>query len=648
MIVERQQNVTMESTVEGRKIPMRVDTANMQHIMSILTDLYSDPEYACLREYLTNAWDAHVEAGNTGRPVELTLPNNLSPFLRIRDYGVGLDWNGIETIYSQYGASTKRATNDQNGCLGLGCKAALTYTNQFSLVARKDGKSYTVSITRDENGVGSMTNPQVVDTDEPNGVEVVIPVKSHNAFAEKAERFLRAWDPNTVLVNGRKPEGYDGLRVSDNMLVIEGSQDYVVMGNVPYPVTREKIAHGLKGSHALVAFVKIGEVNFPPNREALMYTPQTDTTLQRIAQEFKANIGTAIQRQMDTASTPGDAIKEMLRWHGVAAQHAASGHVYNYRGQPVPSTFQAPRIVVAPKVPSRYRRSYYSSTPSSTGRETDSVPPDQWPSTLFVYGWNMQKVSADQRRKLVKWCEDQGIVDSIERFAFVADKPTLPWLEYLVDYEATIKPMRLTPTQISAVSGRIPGSYDLYDAGMWRRGVPASDIDQKRPVFYAGHGANSGDGYREFLTQRYPDCYIVAMPSTRVNKFKRHFPKAKSVQAGVEEAYVGWKKNVQPDTLKALVMTDQGFREDLRKLDLAKVDDPAVKRAVRIAQRDTTAASASRKAFTRFMGRLDLSMPVCKNPLEPYPLYTDTYGRPKLDHVYIYMNAVYAANRKGA
>lgn len=647
MIVEREQNVTMKSTIGGRKIPMTVDTSNMQHIMSILTDLYSDPEYACLREYLTNAWDAHVEAGNTNTPVELVLPNALSPFLRIRDYGVGLDWEGIESIYSQYGASTKRATNDQNGCLGLGCKAALTYTNQFSLVARKDGKCTTVSVTRDENGVGSMTNPQVVDTDDPNGVEVVIPVKANHGFEDKARKFLRAWDPATILVNGKAPESYDGLKVSDNMVVVEGDTDYVVMGNVPYPVTRGKISHGLRGRYALVAFVKIGEVNFPPNREALMYTPRTNTTLQRIGQEFRANIGTAIQRQMDAADTPGEAIQTMVRWHGIAANQASSGHVYTYKGQDVPSNFTAPRIVLAPKEASRYRRSYYSNTSQNTGREVQDVAPHQWPTTLFVYGWDMQKVSADQRRKLVKWATDKGIDQAITRFAFVKDKPTLPWLEHVVDY-AEIKAIRLTPTQISASSGRIPGSYDLWDAGAWCYGKAADEIDQSRPVFYAGNGRDSGDPYKGFLLVRFPDCYIVGMPSTRVNKFKRNFPKAKSVSDAVREAYAVWKKNVHPDTLMALAMSDAGFREGLRKLDPARVDDPEVVLAATIARRDTKAAWESRKAFQRFMGHLDISMPVCKNPLDRYPLYVDCYRKANMEHVYIYMNAVYAANRKGA
>src|SRR6476469_3924392 len=139
------------STLQGVKISMKINEDALTHIMSFLTDLYSDPEMAVIREYSTNAYDAHVE-GFVDRPIEVTLPTNLSPFFRVRDYGAGLDEDDIREIYSQYGASTKRESNDVNGMLGLGCKSALTYTDQFTLTGIKNGICTEVAISRDENG----------------------------------------------------------------------------------------------------------------------------------------------------------------------------------------------------------------------------------------------------------------------------------------------------------------------------------------------------------------------------------------------------------------------------------------------------------------------------------------------------------------
>jgi hypothetical protein len=124
---------TLESTMTPEAtIGMTIDEGAMAHIMSVLTDLYSDPIAAVIREYSTNGYDAHVEAGIT-RPIEVNLPSVYAQTFTVRDYGLGLDLDDLYRIYSRYGASTKRESNDVVGMLGLGCKSGLTFTNQFSM-----------------------------------------------------------------------------------------------------------------------------------------------------------------------------------------------------------------------------------------------------------------------------------------------------------------------------------------------------------------------------------------------------------------------------------------------------------------------------------------------------------------------------------
>lgn len=72
---------TREGNLGGETVAMSVDAASMAHVMSILTDLYSDPVLAVIREYSTNAFDSHVEAG-VQRPIEVSLPNAMSPSSR--------------------------------------------------------------------------------------------------------------------------------------------------------------------------------------------------------------------------------------------------------------------------------------------------------------------------------------------------------------------------------------------------------------------------------------------------------------------------------------------------------------------------------------------------------------------------------------
>jgi hypothetical protein len=92
------------------------------HIVNILRDkLYSNKILAVVREYSTNAQDAHAEAGKKDVPIRVTLPGPLDPTFRVRDFGPGLSEEDIRTVYALYGASTKRNSNEVVGQLGLGC-----------------------------------------------------------------------------------------------------------------------------------------------------------------------------------------------------------------------------------------------------------------------------------------------------------------------------------------------------------------------------------------------------------------------------------------------------------------------------------------------------------------------------------------------
>ena len=115
----------------GEAIEMGISQDGIQHLMSTLTNLYNDPQLAVIREYYTNGLDSHVEAGQT-KPVDVYLPTRDNPMYVVRDYGIGMSVDDIKTIYSKYGASTKRGTNTQVGAYGLGCKSALTDAEQFT------------------------------------------------------------------------------------------------------------------------------------------------------------------------------------------------------------------------------------------------------------------------------------------------------------------------------------------------------------------------------------------------------------------------------------------------------------------------------------------------------------------------------------
>ena len=64
--------------------------------------LYANKIRAIVREYSCNAYDSHVEAGRAHLPFDVHLPNAMSPWFAVRDYGVGLDAKQVSDIFTTY------------------------------------------------------------------------------------------------------------------------------------------------------------------------------------------------------------------------------------------------------------------------------------------------------------------------------------------------------------------------------------------------------------------------------------------------------------------------------------------------------------------------------------------------------------------
>jgi hypothetical protein len=284
---------------EGR-VTMGFDENSIAHLMSVLTDLYSDPAAAVIREYSTNALDSHVAAGQT-RPIELEMPTSLRPTLVIRDFGLGMSMETITDRFSKYGYSSKRETDEQTGMLGLGCKSALSYTSQFTMVSNHDSLRITVLVTRTPDGAGAVQIVDTCSTDEPNGVEVRVPCGAPDIRNTAAE-VLRFWEPGTVLVDGVEPtriwDAEYTITLDDDVWLVAGlTSSYVIQGNVAYPVTtREIIGEHSRSMYGIVARVPIGSVNFTPSRESLHMTQRTKDTLSTIG-EFVRTRGVIVAQE---------------------------------------------------------------------------------------------------------------------------------------------------------------------------------------------------------------------------------------------------------------------------------------------------------------------------------------------------------------
>ena len=138
--------------------------------------LYANKIRAIVRELSCNAYDSHVAAGKGSVPFEVHLPNQYETYFSVKDFGVGLSHEDVVNIYTKYFESTKTDSNDYVGALGLGSKSPFSYTDNFSIIAVKDGICGIYSAFVNDEGVPSVALLSTSRTTEPNGVEVKLTV----------------------------------------------------------------------------------------------------------------------------------------------------------------------------------------------------------------------------------------------------------------------------------------------------------------------------------------------------------------------------------------------------------------------------------------------------------------------------------------
>ena len=293
---------------------------NVAHIFSILRNqLYSDKIGAIIREYVTNAIDAHTEA-SIEKPIEITLPTIFSKDLIIRDFGKGLSEKDIVEIFASYGASTKRQSNSFTGMLGIGSKSAFSYTNTFTVISRHDGVETTYQAFIDESNIGTIASVHKQPTNE-SGLSIHIAIKPNeiNQLYQSLSRFLMLIDYTPTILGSTFQIYKPKITTSGNSwrFIEEMSHSwrhdrkiYVVMGNVTYTTSYDVMSKQLdnidlrwlddtKNSN-LVIYAPIGTVKPSASRESLEFNDLTKNYLIqsfiRIKSEFVQSLIDAFEK----------------------------------------------------------------------------------------------------------------------------------------------------------------------------------------------------------------------------------------------------------------------------------------------------------------------------------------------------------------
>lgn len=345
-------------------VQMTISAEGTAHIMSLLTDLYSSPELAVLREYASNAKDSHTEAGQT-LPIKVTLPTSWNPVFTVQDFGVGMSSQDIKTIYASYGASTKQKDFTQVGAFGLGCKSALSLTQQFTLISIKDGRKSTVLISRGDNGVGSVNVISEIDTNEPNGVTVSVPIEKVGTFNSHVSNFFFTWEPGSVLIDDAEPlslysdnflESAD-KKVFFNISDSNESQRHgfnIIMGGITYSVDMRPLIKNLYSDEAYVhrsmcdylkrsavayVIVPIGSVDLTPSREEVRYSERSTEFLTSLFDFFIEQVSIMLTDSLSHLTSRAEVLDMCSEYHYLLLMYRNSTHTASkiiWNGEEIP------------------------------------------------------------------------------------------------------------------------------------------------------------------------------------------------------------------------------------------------------------------------------------------------------------------------
>lgn len=259
---------------------MSIDAGNTNKLFSILSEnLYNDPIGSIVREYVSNAFDAHKELGvDDAVEVGIKLDPDSGSYWYCKDVGIGLSPNRVEKVFSKYLSSTKENDEGQIGFWGLGSKSALAYTDAFFIDTIYDKVLYKYCMSKGEENT-ILTKLSEEPTEDRNGTTIKIYFVDYYSdqrnFKEACRDQLLYFD-NVYFVdcdieNDYKIYNYNNFIYSTNTLK---SNLHICLGKVYYPIDFKLI--GISPINCSLALkFDIGTLAVTPNREGLKYTEAT-------------------------------------------------------------------------------------------------------------------------------------------------------------------------------------------------------------------------------------------------------------------------------------------------------------------------------------------------------------------------------------
>lgn len=291
--------VDVKTNMQMTSIKAELAQDKLHKMWDLLQSPYRDPIASLIREYVSNCFDSHIEAG-VNTPVYVTLEEDQSGwYWACEDFGVGLSEDRCANIFMKYLTSTKEETNDQIGAFGMGSKSGLGYTDVVHIRTRFDGIEYKYMLHKTTDAP-TLSLVETYSTDKRNGTQIKIYLKDnwdeHAKFVDKTAKQLTYFD--NVHYGGSLDALNEDFVVykAKNFQVrpsCEFKNMHLVIGNVSYPINWEAVGKTAIEIPIALTF-EIGDLPVIFTREDIRYTDEAvNKIIDKIVAAEKELIGLA-------------------------------------------------------------------------------------------------------------------------------------------------------------------------------------------------------------------------------------------------------------------------------------------------------------------------------------------------------------------
>ena len=297
------QKATTPQNVElsGNEFYAEINQDNANFLLSLLTDLYSNPARAMARELITNAYDV-----SNGELIRVDLLENesdeeVSWTFEVEDKGCGMTAEELKNNYLTYVNSSKTYNFDAIGAFGLGGKSPLACVDMFDIYStvKADGKYETTHARMSKKKGRIVAEMFDCDNETHTGTKIVVP----NLNYTQHEQIINYVDftvlcvPTPVFESSTLKVNKKVYRlVLDNKVRVASFEPIISRGSMPqryeaavciggilpYVITNNQNSSSIN-KRAYVVDVASGEFQFAPAREEI---PTCDKK-QQILQEIK-------------------------------------------------------------------------------------------------------------------------------------------------------------------------------------------------------------------------------------------------------------------------------------------------------------------------------------------------------------------------